>query len=206
VLLDELGLLGNRTVVAHGVHLDQSEMERLASGGASVVHCPASNLKLASGVAPVKQLLDAGVNVALGTDGPASSNDLDMLGSVRLAALLHKTAAPGGPDATAISAREALRMATVNGAAALGMAGRLGVLAPGAAADMSAIDLRGVHTQPVHDVFSAIVYAAGRSDITEVWSRGVRVVDRRTHTFVEEAVVAGSLASLGEMVQQVMGS
>lgn len=205
-LLDELGLLDNRTVVAHGVHLDRSEVERLAAGGASVVHCPASNLKLASGVAPVKQLLDAGVNVALGTDGPASSNDLDMLGSVRLAALLHKTAAPGGPDATAISAREALRMATVNGAAALGMEGRLGVLAPGAAADMSAIDLRGVHTQPVHDVFSAIVYAAGRGDITDVWSRGVRVVDRRNHRLVEESEVAGSLASLGEMVQQVMGS
>jgi 5-methylthioadenosine/S-adenosylhomocysteine deaminase len=205
-LLDELGILGNRTVIAHGVHLDQSEVETLAGSGASIVHCPASNLKLASGVAPVKQLLDAGVNVALGTDGPASSNDLDMLGSVRLAALLHKTAAPGGPDATAISAREALRMATVNGAVALGLEGRLGILASGAMADMSAIDLRGVHAQPVHDVFSAIVYAAGRGDITDVWSRGVRVVDRRAHRIVDESEVAGSLASLGEMVQQVMGS
>lgn len=203
-LLDDLGLLGKRTVVAHGVHLDQSELEALAGSGASVVHCPASNLKLASGVAPVKQLLDAGVNVALGTDGPASSNDLDMLGSVRLAALLHKTAAPGGPDATAISAREALRMATVRGAAALGLQGRLGVLAPGASADMSAIDLRGVHTQPVHDVFSAVVYAAGRGDVTEVWSRGVRVVEDRTHRIIEESEVAGSLESLGEMVRQAM--
>lgn len=200
-LLDELGLLCDRTVIAHGVHLDRTEVEALADSGASVVHCPASNLKLASGVAPVKRLLDAGVSVALGTDGPASSNDLDMLGAVRLAALLHKTAAPGGPDATAMSAREVLRMATVHGAAALGMQGRLGVLAPGAAADMSAIDLGGVHTQPVHDVHSAIVYAAGRGDVTDVWSRGVRVVEDRTHCRVDEAEAAGSLAALGEQVR-----
>lgn len=203
-LLDELGLLGNRTVIAHGVHLERPEVDALATSGASVVHCPASNLKLASGVAPVKQLLDAGVNVALGTDGPASSNDLDMLGSVRLAALLHKTAAPGGPDATALSARDVLRMATANGAVALGLEGRLGVLAAGASADMSAIDLRGVHTQPVHDVFSAIVYAAGRGDVTEVWSRGMRVVESGTHCIIDESEVAGSLEMLGERVRQVM--
>lgn len=199
-LLDELGLLGNRTVVAHGVHLDRSEIRALARSGASVVHCPASNLKLASGIAPVLALGEAGVNVALGTDGAASSNDLDMLGAVRLAALLHKTVAPTGPDATAVSAREALLMATRRGAAALGLAEDLGVLAAGAVADMVAIDLRGVHTQPVHDVHSSIVYAAGRGDVTDVWSRGTRVVADARHTLVDQDEVARSLGSLGETV------
>lgn len=203
-LLDSLGLLGDRTVVAHGVHLDRTEVEALARSGASVAHCPASNLKLASGVAPVKQLLDAGVNVALGTDGPASSNDLDVLAAARLTALLHKAVAPDGPDATAMSAREVLRMATVNGAEALGLHGRVGVLAPGAAADMVAIDLCGVHTQPVHDVFSAIVYAAGRGDVTSVWSRGVRVVEDGIHRIVDESDVAAAMASLGRVVRRAV--
>lgn len=203
-LLDDLGILGPRTVLAHRVHLGRGEIGALGRTGASVVHCPSSNLKLASGIAPVSELLEGGVNVALGTDGAASSNDLDVLGAVRLAALLHKCAAPGGPDATALSARDALRMATSNGAAALGLSGRLGVLAPGAMADMVAMDLCGVHTQPVHDVFSAIVYASGRSDVTDVWSRGVRVVEQRVHTLVDQTAAAASLRSLGGAVRAAM--
>ncbi len=175
-LLGEMGLLDERTVLAHGVHLTNAEMEAVGDCGASVVHCPASNLKLASGVADVPRLIERGVNVALGTDGAASSNDLDLLGVVRLAALLHKGAGRSAPDATVVSAHEALRMATLNGARALGLDGALGFLGPGAQADMVAIDLDRAHTQPVYDVFSAIVYAAGRGDVTDVWSRGVHVV------------------------------
>ncbi|MEZ5237986.1 MAG: amidohydrolase family protein [Microthrixaceae bacterium] len=164
--------------------------------GASVAHCPASNLKLGSGVAPVADLLAAGVNVALGTDGPASSNDLDVLGAARLAALVHKTAAPGGPDPRAVPARTAIEMATCNGARALGLEGQLGVPAPGASADLVAIDLDRPHTQPVNDVFSALVYAAGRGDVTHVWSGGTAVVVEGRHTRADESEVSASLVAL----------
>ena len=196
-LLDDLGLLGPRTVVAHAVHLDRGEIEALARSGASVAHCPASNLKLGSGVAPVAELLEAGVEVALGTDGPASSNDLDVMGAMRLASLLHKSAGARGTDPTVLPARAALKMVTRNGARALGLGGRLGVLAPGASADMIAVDLDQPHTQPVHDVFSALVYSAGRGDITEVWSSGHHVVSGGRHTVADESEVGAVLRSLG---------
>ena len=202
-LLGGLGLLGPHTVLAHAVHVDAGEVRSVAESGAAVVHCPASNLKLASGVAPARTLRRAGVRVALGTDGPASSNDLDVLGAVRLAALAHKAVAPEGPDATSLPAAEVLAMATRDGAHALGLGGRLGVLRAGAVADLVAIDLHRPHTQPVHDVCSAVVYAAGRGDVTDVWSRGRRVVRAGAHELVPERVVVEDLARLGaEVVEQ----
>ena len=197
-LLAEVGALGERTVVAHGVQLDESQIALLADSGTSVAHCPSSNLKLASGVAPVPQLLDAGVNVALGTDGSASSNDLDVLGAARLAALLHKTVGSGAPDPSRLDARTTLWMATRSGAAALGLGDTLGLLAPGAMADLVAVDLDGPHTQPIYDVHSSILYAAGRGDISQVWSAGRCVVRDGRHQLVDTDAVVSDLRLLGE--------
>ena len=171
--LARLGLVNRRLVAVHMTELAPGEIELLAGPGASVAHCPESNLKLASGVCPVPRLAAAGVNVALGTDGAASNNDLDMLGEMRTAALLGKL---GARDATASPAGEVLRMATLGGARSLGLGDRIGSLEPGKSADVAAIDLRGPDTQPVYHPVSQIVYAATRSHVREVWVAGRRVV------------------------------
>lgn len=157
---DDLGMLTEGDFLAHGVHLDQTEIDLLARRGTAVIHCPASNMKLASGLAPVQRLLDAGVTVGLGTDGAASNNDLDMFGEMRDAAMVGKVAAD---DARAVSAPKALKMATAGGAEALGIpAGRLEV---GALADLIVVDLSRPHLVPDHDAVSNLVYAARGSDV-----------------------------------------
>jgi 5-methylthioadenosine/S-adenosylhomocysteine deaminase len=167
--------------------LTQEEIDTLAQAGASVVHCPESNLKLASGFCPVQQLLAAGVNVALGTDSAASNNDLDMLGEMRTAALLAKGVSG---EATAVPAHTALRMATLNGARALGLDGRIGSLAVGKYADIAAVDLSPIATQPVYDPVSHIVYAATREQVTDVWVAGRQLLKaRRLTTLDEEAIL-----------------
>ena len=171
--LGRLGLVNSRLAAVHMTQLLPGEIEELAGRGASVLHCPESNLKLASGVCPVPRLAAAGVNVALGTDGAASNNDLDMLGEMRTAALLGKLDAG---DATANPAEAMLRMATLGGARALGLGERIGSLEPGKCADFAAIDLGGPDTQPVYSPVSQIVYAATRSHVREVWVAGRRVV------------------------------
>ena len=185
--LSRLGLVSSRLAAVHMTHLLPEEIDELAARGASVLHCPESNLKLASGVCPVPRLVAAGVNVALGTDGAASNNDLDMLGEMRTAAFLGKLEAR---DATANPAEQMLRMATLGGALALGLGSRIGSLVPGKSADAAAIDLRGPDTQPVYDPVSQIVYAATRSHVREVWVAGRRVVrDGALETLdAEEAV------------------
>ena len=157
---DALGLLAEGTWVAHGVHTDASEIETLAERDTAVAHCPASNMKLASGMAPVQELLDAGVTVALGTDGAASNNDLDLFDEIRDAAMLGKLAAD---DAAAVDAEAAVRMATEGGADALGFdAGRIEA---GANADLAVIDLDAAHLTPEHDLVSHLAYAARGSDV-----------------------------------------
>ena len=173
VRLSRLGLVNPRLAAVHMTNLLPGEIEELAARGASVVHCPESNLKLASGLCPVSRLAAAGVNVALGTDGAASNNDLDMLGEMRTAALLGKLAAG---DATACPAADVLRMATLGGARSLGLDDRIGSLEPGKSADAAAIDLRGPDTQPVYNPISQVVYAATRAHVREVWVAGRRVV------------------------------
>lgn len=172
-VLADAALLTDRTVLAHAVWVTPDEIELIAECGAHVVHCPASNLKLASGFSPVAQMLAAGVNVALGTDGPASSNDLDLFGAMRLAALVAKG---WGRDATALAATDVLRMATVGGAAALGAADE-GTIAVGAAANVVLMrsDSPGLH--PRHDPLSTLVYSASRADVRAVWVGGRQVVD-----------------------------
>ena len=171
--LDRLGLLGPSLVAVHMTQLEEDEIEAVARAGSHVIHCPESNLKLASGLCPVARLQAAGVNVALGTDGAASNNDLDMLGEMRSAALLGKSVAD---DPSALPAHAVLQMATLNGARALGLAAETGSLVPGKAADIAAIDLGQPQTQPVYDPVSQIVYAAGREQVSDVWVAGRRLV------------------------------
>jgi 5-methylthioadenosine/S-adenosylhomocysteine deaminase len=177
--LETLGLLSPALTAVHMTQLEDDEMARLADAGATVVHCPESNLKLASGFCPVQKLLNAGVNVALGTDGAASNNDLDMVGEMRTAALLAKAVYN---DAAALPAYRVLRMATLNGARALGMGEETGSLAKGKWADLVAVDLEVLETQPLYDPVSQLVYAAGRSQVSDVWVAGQHVLRQRQLT------------------------
>ena len=167
--LGRLGLLGPNLIAVHAVHLSGGEVDALARHGSSVAHCPSSNLKLASGFAPVDGLLRKGINVALGTDGAASNNRLDILQEMRLAALLAKAVAG---DAQALPAHAALRMATLAGARALGLEERIGSIAPGKAADLVAVDLSAPELAPCFDPVSHLVYAAGREHVSHVWVDG----------------------------------
>jgi 5-methylthioadenosine/S-adenosylhomocysteine deaminase len=148
--------------------------------------CPKSNLKLASGFCPVARLLEAGVNVALGTDGAASNNDLNLLGEMRIAALLGKGVAG---SASAVPATEALRMATINGARALGLDSEIGSIELGKSADLVALDLRDPHTQPLYHPVSQLVYAAGRHQVRQVWIRGRQVIRDGAPTTLHPAEV-----------------
>ena len=175
--LAELGLVTPSLIGVHATALNAAEIDLLASAGAHVVHCPRSNLKLASGLCPVAKLLDAGVNVALGTDGAASNNRLDLWAELQTAALLGKQVAG---NAAAVPAKAALRMATIDGARALGLAGEIGSLAAGKAADVICVSLAGIEHQPLLDPVSQLVYAASRHDVTDVWVAGEQLVaDRR---------------------------
>lgn len=184
--LDGLDLLGPSLVAVHMTQLEDGEIARLAETGASVVHCPESNLKLASGFCPVQKLLKAGVNVALGTDGAASNNDLDMLDELRIAALLAKAVSG---DATAMPAHTALRMATLNGARALGLDTEIGSLTAGKAADIAAIDLSALSSQPVYDPISQVVYTACRNQVSDVWVAGRRLLANRILTTLDETAI-----------------
>jgi 5-methylthioadenosine/S-adenosylhomocysteine deaminase len=179
--LQELGLLNPLLIAVHMTQLSDDEISLFAGSGAHIVHCPESNLKLASGFCPVAKCLAAGINVALGTDGAASNNDLDMFGEMRTAALLGKAVAG---DASAIPAMTALRMATINGAKALGLDNEIGSLSIGKAADVIATDLAYLETQPLYCPVSQIVYAASRQQVTDVWVAGKRLLKQRQLTTI----------------------
>ncbi|MFW5935596.1 MAG: amidohydrolase family protein, partial [Halolamina sp.] len=155
-----VGLLEDGDFLAHCVHVDGSEIDRLADSEAAAVHCPASNAKLASGIAPVAEMLEAGVAVGLGTDGAASNNDLDMFDEIRDAAMLGKL---GADDAAAVPASAAVRMATEGSAAALGFDS--GRIEAGANADLAVVDLDAAHLTPAHDLVSQLAYAASGQDV-----------------------------------------
>lgn len=174
--LHALGLVNDSLIAVHATQLTDEDIALLADAGASIVHCPESNLKLASGFCPVAKCLEAGINVALGTDGAASNNDLDMLGEMRTAALIGKAVAQ---DAKAISAMTALKMATLNGAKALGLDSQIGSLEIGKSADVIAIDLSDLETQPLYCPISQIVYAATRSQVSDVWVAGNQLLKSR---------------------------
>jgi 5-methylthioadenosine/S-adenosylhomocysteine deaminase len=167
--LHQLGLLSSKLIAAHVVHATDEEITLLQKTGVHIAHNPASNLKLASGFARIHAMQNAGINVGIGTDGSASNNKLDLLADVRMAALLSK-AESGNP--TALNAAKALEMATLSGARALGMQARIGSLVAGKQADIIAIDLSALETQPVYDPISQIIYAAGREQVSHVWVAG----------------------------------
>lgn len=195
--LDKLDLLGPELIAVHMTELNQTEIQQLAEHGVHIVHCPESNLKLASGFCPVADLLATGVNVALGTDGSASNNDLDMLGEMRTAALLAKGVAK---KADALPAYQALRMATINGAKALGLADKIGSLEIGKQADLFAINLNAIETQPVYDVISTLVYAANRSQISDVWVAGKAVMSHHQLNHINEAQLLKKLHTWREKI------
>lgn len=180
--LQQLDLLGPQLIAVHMTQVTESEIAVLAEAGASVVHCPESNLKLASGFCRVSALSQAGVNVALGTDGPASNNDLDMMGEMRTAALLAK-AVTG--DAAALPAHTALRMATLNGAVALGLGSDIGSLEIGKCADLAAVRLDEIETLPLYDPISDLVYSASRHQVTDVWVAGRQLLNDRELTTLD---------------------
>jgi len=175
--LHRLGVVGPHLIAVHAVHMERAELDVLARGGVSVAHCPSSNLKLASGIAPVAEMRARGIRVGIGTDGAASNNRLDVMNEMRTAALLAKGVCG---DAGVVSAAEALEMATLEGARALGLEGRIGSIVPGKAADLAAVELSSIETLPCFDPVSHLVYAAGREHVTHVWVEGrARVADRR---------------------------
>lgn len=182
--LERLGMLNTGLLAVHMTQLTDNEIEAAGRARISVVHCPESNMKLASGIAPVAKLIAAGVCVALGTDGAASNNDLDMIGEMKTAALLGKIAAN---DASALSAHTVLEMATINGARALGIDDQTGSLEVGKWADIACIDFTGVHTAPIYDPVSTLVYSADRNDVRDVWVAGKPLLENRTLTTIDEA-------------------
>lgn len=167
--LAEFGMLGPNFVAAHCVHLQSNEIAMLAEYGCHVAHCPTSNLKLGSGIAPVAQLLTQGVNVGLGTDGAASNNRLDIFAEMRLGALLAKGT---NEDATILPAEQALQMATLNAAKALGLDHKIGSIEVGKLADLAAVKLSNLETTPCYDPISHLVYTCGREHVTHTWVAG----------------------------------
>jgi 5-methylthioadenosine/S-adenosylhomocysteine deaminase len=190
--LAKLGATGPDFIAIHAVHVDDADMELLATHGCHVVHCPASNMKLASGIAPVAALRARGINVALGTDGAASNNRLDVFEEMRLASLLAKVISG---DAGALPAADIVQMATLGGARALGMSDEIGSLAPGKQADIVAVDLSSPQALPVYDPVSHLVNVAGRAEVAHVWVAGFALVtDGRLASLDTEALTARARA------------
>lgn len=181
--LNNLGLLSPQFQAVHMTQITDIEISLLANSGAHVVHCPESNLKLASGLCPVHQLQETGINVALGTDGAASNNDLDMISELRTASLVAKLV---DHNATALPAYEALKLATINGAKALGLADDIGSICTGKSADLICIDLSAPELQPLYNPVSQIVYSAGRENVTDTWIAGKQLMNQRQLNFVNE--------------------
>lgn len=188
--LERLGLVNDRLIAVHMTQLTEGEIHLCAEHGVSVVHCPESNLKLASGFCPACALARAGVNLAIGTDGCASNNDLDMFSENRTAAILAKAVAN---DATALDAATTLRAATLGGARALGFGERIGSIEPGKQADLVCVDLSALETQPLHHVLSQLIYATGRHQVSDVWIAGRPKLVRRELVGMDvEAITANA--------------
>jgi 5-methylthioadenosine/S-adenosylhomocysteine deaminase len=177
--LRSLGVVGPRLIAVHAVHLEEHELDLFAREGVTVAHCPSSNMKLASGIAPVAAMRARGIGVGVGTDGAASNNRLDVLTEMRTAALLAKVATE---DACVVSAEEALEMATIAPARALGLDREIGSIVPGKSADLAAVDLSAIENLPCFDPVSHLVYSAGREHVSHVWVGGEpRLTERRLH-------------------------
>ncbi len=194
---DELGILDERTVLAHCVHLSDDDFARIRRAGAAVLHNPLSNLKLGSGIAPIARMLEEGIPVALGTDGPVSSNDLDMWTAMRFAGLLQRGV---HMDPVLTPAREIVRMATTAGAEALGLGDRVGRLAEGYRADLILIDLDRPHLAPMYDVYGHLAYTVGRDDVRSVMIDGRWVMRDRSLATIDDATVIADMVELGSAI------
>jgi 5-methylthioadenosine/S-adenosylhomocysteine deaminase len=181
--LHRLGLLSPSLMAVHMTQLTDEEIQLITDTGSHVVHCPQSNLKLASGFCPVQQLVENNINIALGTDSAASNNNLDMLNEMQTAALLAKGVSG---NATAVPAIEALKMATINGAKALGIAQETGSLEIGKSADITAINMKAIGTEPVYNPVSQVVYASHSADVSDVWVAGKQVLKNSQLTMMDE--------------------
>ena len=184
--LDELGLMNSSLLAVHAVQLTDEEIRQMAEAGVSVVHCPRSNLKLGNGIARTEDLRAAGIAVALGTDGAASNNVLDILGEMRTASLLAKAI---NSDASALPAAAVLRMATVDAARALGLADSVGSIQRGKWADLTCINMRTLNSQPVYDALSQLVYTVRSDQVSDVWVAGRHLVDHGVLTKIRESDV-----------------
>ncbi|MGJ8689478.1 MAG: TRZ/ATZ family hydrolase [Gammaproteobacteria bacterium] len=196
--LADLGLISPRLICVHATQMSEEDTHLLLENGASIVHCPESNLKLASGFCPVAQLLEAGINVALGTDGAASNNDLDMFGEMQTAALLAKAVAG---DAAALPALQALRMATINGAKAMGLESEIGTLEPGKFADMIAVKLDTMNAIPIYNPLSQLVYSTKSSQVSHVWVAGKLLVDSGQLTTIDVEALRANVQSWQQKIQ-----
>jgi 5-methylthioadenosine/S-adenosylhomocysteine deaminase len=196
--LTRLGLLSPSLLAVHMTQLEDDEITAVADAGVRVVHCPESNLKLASGFCPVARLQAAGVTVALGTDGAASNNDLDLFGELRSAALLAKAVAG---DASVLPAARALEMATLDGARALGWDDEIGSLLPGKAADLVAVRLDGIESEPLYHPLSQIVYALDRDRVSDVWVAGQHLLRERRLTTLDENEIIATARRWGGKIQ-----
>ena len=197
--LDKLGLTTPRLLGVHMTQLTDEEITTYARCGAHVVHCPESNMKLASGFCPVYELLQAGINVAIGTDGAASNNDLDMFAEMRSTALLAKAVAG---DASALPAHQALRMATLNGAVAMGLGEETGSLVAGKAADITAVYMGAIETQPMYHPISHLVYAAGSRRVSDVWVAGKHLVKEGALTTLDEEDILNKVRSWHQKIKK----
>jgi 5-methylthioadenosine/S-adenosylhomocysteine deaminase len=197
--LYELGLLTPALQAVHMTQLEEDEIPLLASAGCHVIHCPESNMKLASGICPVDQLLDAGVNVALGTDSCSSNNDLDMFGEMRSAALLAKISTM---DATALTAHQVLQMATINGARALGLEEITGSLEAGKFADIVAVNFDTIETVPVYDPVSHLVYCSSREHVSDVWIAGEQRLTDRVLNTIDETRLKQECTKISESIRE----
>ncbi len=198
--LDRLGLVNDRLIAVHMTQLTDAEIHLCAERGVSVVHCPESNLKLASGFCPACALQRAGVNLAIGTDGCASNNDLDMFSENRTAAILAKAVAN---DATALDAASTLRAATLGGARALGFGEKIGSIEVGKQADLICVDLSALETQPLHNVLSQLVYAAGRQQVSDVWIAGQRKLEQRVLVDMDTDALVANARQWRERIRSV---
>ena len=197
--LDRLGLVNDRLIAIHMTQLTEAEIHLCAERGVSVVHCPESNLKLASGFCPACALERAGVTLAVGTDGCASNNDLDMFSETRTAALLAKAVAQ---DAAALDAFSALRAATLGGAKAIGFDDRIGSIETGKQADLVCVDLAALETQPLHHVVSQLIYATGRQQVSDVWIAGRAKLRQRVLVDID---IDGVIANARQWRERIAG-
>jgi 5-methylthioadenosine/S-adenosylhomocysteine deaminase len=199
-VLDDVGLLGEKTLLAHCVHLNDQEIERLAATGTSVSHCISSNLKLSSGIARIADMVKGGVNVSIGTDGPASNNDLDLLHEAQIAALVQKGVTM---DPTVLPAEQMFEMLTINGAKAVGLADQIGSLEVGKLADLAVMDFDAINLTPCYDLYSHLIYAASSADFCHTMVHGQLMMKDRQMISMDEEEIKVEVRAIAEQVMQI---